>query len=433
MKIGMHRIQRVALVLALGAVLLGCNLPANTPASSPAPGASPGAALTSSPAAVPSSTPTPMPLARVASGDRALLNGDAETAALQYRSAFEDTTDPSLQAAALWGLARSQFADQRHAETLATLQQLIGSYSSSPYTPAASFLEAETYTAMQRPADAAVSYQTYLSLRPGVLDSYLQELRGDALSAAGNYPDALIAYNAAQAAPHLDDAQALLIKIAQTRAQPSIGDYNGAISMYSTIAGNSSNDYIRSQMDYLSGEADLALNRNQDAYTYFRHAVENYPLAYDSYLSLVELVNAKANISDLDRGLTDYFAGQYDAGLQALDRYIAATPQDDGTAHYYRALTLEALQNYQGAVLELDNFIKNYPTHPRWGDAWSEKATIQWSQFNQYPDAAATLIAYVKAAPSTNSAASTLMSAARILEEDGRFDEAGQIWVEVDR
>jgi len=52
-----------------------------------------------------------------------------------------------------------------------------------------------------------------------VLDSYTQELRGDALFAAGSYSDALAAYIAASQAPHIGDGIQLDIKTAQTRVE----------------------------------------------------------------------------------------------------------------------------------------------------------------------------------------------------------------------
>ncbi len=348
---------------------------------------------------------------------------------IQYRAAFGDSTDPNLKAAALWGLARAQHLDGRNADALATLRQLISDYPSPPYFAPAYFLEGETYSDMQRYSEAADAYQAYLGARPGVLDSYVQERRGDALSAAGNYSDALAAYTSAKEAPHLDDEQALDIKIAKSRAQ--IGDYATALSMYDTIMTNTTNDYIHAQMDYLAGQAYLALDQKDNAYGRFRHAVENYPLSYYSYLSLVELVGADQQVSDLDRGITDYFAGVYDKALESLNRYIAANPGNDGTPRYYRALSMEAMQNYSGAVDELTYFIQNYPAHPKWADAWTEKANIQWVNLNLYPQAAQTLLDYVKAAPTASNAPDALMSAARILERDGRFDEAAQVWQRV--
>ncbi len=420
---------RVILGLGLAAVIAGCSILSGPPPLPFFPTATP--TLVPSPTATltPTPAPTPVPLVRVANGDQALFDGDVDAAAADYRTALSESNDPQVKAAALWGLARTQAADARHVDTLTTLAQLISSYPSSPYVPAAYFLQGQTYNDMQRYTDAAAAYQQYLKARPGVLDSYVQKLRGDALAAASDYSDALIAYDAAQAAPHLDDGEALLIKIAQMRAQ--IGDYATALSMYTTIAANTTNDYIRSQMDYLTGEADLSLSKNDEAYIAFRHAVQNYPLSYYSYLSLVELVNAKAQVSDLDRGLVDYFAGQYTPALAALERYIAATPTEDGTAHYYRALTLVELQNYPQALNALDDFIRNYPSNQHWSDAWNEKATVQWQDLNLYPDAAATLETFAKSASAPNDAAGALMTAARLLEEDGRFDEAAQVWTQV--
>lgn len=424
-----RRILRVVLGLGLAASLLSCNL--RSPGSPVSPPITSTPEIPASALVTPTSTPfpTPTPIIRIENGDRSLANGDTENAMLQYRAAFIDSSDPEIKAAALWGLARAQFTEKRYADTLASLRQLIAEYPASSHLGHAYFLEGRAFYEMERFEEAAAAYQSYLTVRPGVLDSYVQQLRGDALTAAGNYSEALAAYTSAQDAPHLDDAQALQIKIAQTRAQ--IGDYAAALSLYDSVAGNTTNDYTRAQMDYRAGQAYLSLNKKDEAYARFRHAVENYPLSYYSYLALVELINANVQVSDLDRGLTDYFAGQYDVALAAFDRYLAANPVNDGTAHYYRALSLRELQKYQAASDEFTIFIQNYSTHPKWADAWDQKAYIQWVYLNQYPAAADTLLAYVKAAPSSTQAPDALMSAARILERDGRFDDAGKVWERV--
>ena len=425
----MKRFSRLLFGFGLVAALLGCNLLSFGSTQTPLASNTPGPTTTLTPSPVPSPTATPVPIVRVGSGDKALFDGDVDTAMAEYRAAVGDTTDPNIKGAALWGLGRAQYEDERYQDAITTLDPLITDYPNSPYLAAANFIKGQSFLALQRYDEAAAAYQAYLTARPGVLDSYVQQLRGDALSEGGSYTDALAAYTLAQAAAHLDDAQALAIKIAQTHAK--IGDYASALSMYDDIATNTTNDYTRAQMDYLAGEAYLALNQKDKAYERFTHAVENYPLSYYSYQGLIELVNANVKVNDLDRGLTDYFAGHYDVALAAFDRYIAATPVNDGTAHYYRAYALENLQKYQQAVDEFTYFIQHYSSNPKWPDAWEEKSAIQWSDLNLYPDAAQTLLDYVKAAPSSSQAADDLMSAARILERDGRFDQAGQIWQQV--
>ncbi len=420
---------RIVICLGIQVLLTGCSLFAGgTPASpSSTAEASPAAALTDTPAPTP--TASPVPIVRVGSADKALFNGDVDTAMLQYRSAAADSTDPAIRQAALWGLARAQYDDERYADAVTTLDELISTYPDSSYRGPAGFLKGESLYAMQHYTDAAAAFQDYLNARPGVLDSYVGEMRGDALSQAGDYSDALSAYTLAQAAPHLDDAQALQIKIAQMDAQ--LGDYATAIAMYDSIASDTTNDYTRAQMDYLAGEAYLGEKQDAAAYVRFQHAVENYPISYYSYQGLIELINAGVSVSDLDRGLVDYYAGIYDKALESLDRYIAANPVNDGTAHFYRALCLEKQDKPQDAINELDDYIKNYSSGPHWADAWDEKSSIQQYDLNLYPQAAQTLLDYVKAAPNTGHAPEALMTAARILESDGRLDQAAATWQQV--
>jgi soluble lytic murein transglycosylase len=203
------------------------------------------------------------------------------------------------------------------------------------------------------------------------------------------------------------------------------------LTLFDQIYNVTSNDYTRAQMDYFAGNTHVKLGQTSEAQARYLHAVENYPLSPFAYLALVELVDANVPVSDLDRGLVDYFAGQYDIALLALDRYIAANPTHDGTASYYCALTLRDMQRTEDAISALDNFIKAYPAHPRWTEAWEDKAYLEWVVQGDYPTGAKTLLDFVATVPNDSSAPEFLMSAARVTERDGRLEEASQIWERV--
>ncbi len=94
-------------------------------------------------------------------------------------------------------------------------------------------------------------------------------------------------------------------------------------------------------------------------------------------------------------------------------------------------MCLDQLQKYQESVDAFSSFIQDYPNHSKWDDAWDEKSAIQWVNLNLYPEAAQTMLDYVKAAPASAHAPDALMTAARILERDGRFDEAATTWQRV--
>ncbi|MBM3124931.1 MAG: tetratricopeptide repeat protein [Chloroflexi bacterium] len=387
--------------------------------------------LTATPQATstPTITPTPLPNARVSVGDRAFFNGDYENALIHYQTAYQDSPDPMIRAGGKWGEARVWFVEGRYEDSLNSLQTLINEFPGTEYFHQAYFLQGLAHYRLGSYRSAADSWQTYLTLRPGFLDAYTQELRGDALFNAADYAQALSAYKAAIQAPHLGDAISVDLKVASTYGE--LGDNASALALYDGIITRASNDYIKAQAMYEAGLVHRTLGQVDEAQNRFLFAVENYPLSYYSYLSLIELLDAGVEVNELDRGLVDYFAGQYDVAIAAFTRYLDSTPDHDGTAYYYRALSFRDLGNFDAALQDYSTFLSNFSGHPRWGDAWGEKAFIEWSQKRDYPTAAQTLLEFVQSMPNSTLAVDYLMSAARIYERGNLYDQALQTWSRV--
>lgn len=423
----MNRINKIFWLWIVFALFACQAMPASQPELTPTHTAGPSPTASPPPTSTP--PPTPAPVVRIESGDRALFLGEYDQAREQYLAAFNDSTDRSVQAAALWGLGRTELEDERYQTAIDTLTGLADEYPESTYAARAHFLIGRAYFELGQYRQSADAYNAYLTRVPGVLDAYTQEYRGDALREAGNHTDAINAYAAALNASRLDDGLTLRIKIAQSRFD--FGDYAGALSLYDEIFNSSTNDYIRAQMDYFAGNTHIQLGQRDEAHARYLHAVENYPLSYYSYLALVELVDAGVPVSDLDRGIVDYYAGQYDIALVALDRHIKENPAHDGTASYYRALTLRELNRAEDAISAFDAFIKAYPAHPRWTDAWEQKGFLEWAVQGNYEAGAKTFLDFVAAVPSSASAPGFLMNAARVTERGGRLEEAAQIWERV--
>ena len=426
-------IKRLLFGLWLVASLTSCVL---NPISAP-----PGTLLpTLPPSVTPSDTPFPAitpsptltPEVRVETGEQALFDGDYDRAYYEFQTALDTSADPEVRAAALWGLGRDQFALKNNTHSLETLWQLTSQYPASPNAVRAYFLIGEIYYILERYPEAAQAYTVYLALRPGVIDAYVQERRGDAYAAAGDYIEAITAFQAALAAPPTEDGAALQIKIAQ--AYINLGDTTTAMGLYDSIFTASSNDYLKAQLDLLSGRVFLSLGQTDQAFQRFLHAVDNYPLSFDSYNALVALVNAGIPVDDYSRGLVDYFAGQYGYAYDAFQRYMDANPQNDGTVHYYKALTLFALGQYEDAIQSWDVFIQNYPDNSHWAAAWNGNLSIpgraftQWYFLGQYDIAAQTLLTFVQLAPADANSPIYLMEAGRIQERDGKLEDASQTW-----
>jgi len=345
---------------------------------------------------------------------------------LQYQTALSNTNDPAIIAAALWGLGRVEYAAGNNAKALIDLTNLVTTYPGDPNAARAYFLMGEIYMALERYPEAAQAYSIYLKLRPGVLDSFVQERLADAYNSAGNFPKAVSAYKSALAAPHIGEDTALQIKIAQAIA--SSGDTTSALSMYDSISKASSDGDVKAQTDLFSGRIELALGQSVHAYQFFLDAVNNYPTSPDSYSMLVAMVNNDVPVNDLNRGLVDYFAGQYGYARDAFQRYRNANPKNDGTAAYYHAMTFIQLGDYQQGIIELTNFINSYPGNKNWQTAWGEKADIQWSELGDNAAAAQTYLDFAKADPDILFAPQAIEDAGRNYERANNLEQAALTW-----
>ena len=423
----MHPARIIALCVTLAAA--GCSQMPASPAAPLAESFTPATDDLAPPAPTATTAPTSTPVVRIEEGDVALFHGDYPAALAHYQTAYRDASEATLRAAAKWGETRALYGDGRHDEAVSAAGALISEFPNSTYVPLAYFLQGRAQLALRHYQEAADSWAAYLVLRPGVIDAHTQELRGDVLFLAEDFEGALAAYTATIQSPRLDDTASVEIKAADTRAK--LQDFNTALAIYENLLGRPVNDFIKAQAAYEAGLVYEAQGRLEDATGKFRFVLGNYPLSYYSYLSLLELVDAGVAVDDMERGLADYYAGEYGGALAAFDRYLADNAINDGTAHYYRALTLRELGNYQAAVTEFGTFIQDYSTHERWAEAWGEKAYTQWYEIGLYSEAASTLLEFVTVLPDSGAAPSYLMSAARILERDDRLEEAALVWERV--
>ena len=197
-------IKKTLLGLWLIVLLGACTLPENalfgptvTPSLTPSPSVTP----SPTPTVTPSPIPTMIPLARIEVGEAALFNGDYDLARTIFQNVINTSTDDELRAAALWGMIRMSHEDERDLDALAYVQQLIDEYPDSPFVAYAHFIAGVSNTNLNRHVDATQSYAAYLDLRPGLLESYVEELRGDAFVQLNDQGSALNAYKAALAAP----------------------------------------------------------------------------------------------------------------------------------------------------------------------------------------------------------------------------------------
>lgn len=366
----------------------------------------------------------------IENGERARFNGDWERALNIFQEAQSFTSDPSVSAAAQLGIGKTLLEASRYEEAVAALDEYLLEFPDQDGVADATFLRAEGKMALGRYPEAAEDYGDVINLGLNALDAYVLELQGDAWIAAGEIERAQDAYSIAlqTLSPETD----LSIEIKLARAIAASGNYSLAIEHYQSIYSRTESEYTRALLNLLTGQAFLALGEAEQAYQRFLDSVENYPKAYDSYTGLVALVNNGVPVNELDRGLVDYYAGQYGVAIAAFDRYMASAPEtQDGTAHFFKGLSQRALGDYSGALQEWQILIDDYPNDPYFSQAWDERVDTLWAYLDQYDLAVQTSLAFAQNYPEHPQAPDFLFAAARLAERNNDLEQSAQLWLQV--
>ncbi|MCJ7696644.1 MAG: transglycosylase SLT domain-containing protein [Anaerolineaceae bacterium] len=387
------------------------------------------------------------PISRIKEGDDALLFGDYDSALDVYALFLSQSSDPGLQAAAYYGAGLTYFKMGAHPQALAFLRELISLHPEDLYSTKAIFLIGLIYIELDRLDEALAAFESYLLLRPNVVDSYIFAQIGDIHIERGDYQAALKAYESAYLASHLGDGESLAIKIAHIYS--ALGETDIALSLFQDIYFNSSSPLIKAQMDIEIGRLFSEKGQINQAYEKYQDAVNNFPGTYDAYNALVLLVNEGQEVNELLRGQINANIGQYTLAIEAYNRYLLEDNADIPTALYYKALAIRALglvnaplgSSLRNEANQLtgtpeDNqaidlwrkIIIEYPASSFYVDTWEDIAYTQAVYKNNPEEAASTSIDFIASSHSTPEASTILFTAGRYYETAGKLQEAAETW-----
>ena len=372
-------------------------------------------------------TPIPQPLDLLSAADEALFAGEIIKARSDYQKAFSNSSDVDLQSRALYGLGRTFFLERDYYAALDAFNRILGQYPATEYAAYSFFLLGQTYFEIEEYQQSINAYNQFINLWPGIINAFVYEEIGDIAFATGGFDQAIIYYQNALLSDPAYDTQYINLQIG--KAYDGLEDYTTAIQYFDGFYAAAQDDYTRSTANLLSGQAYLLLGLNNEAYTKFLDSVINFPKAYDSFTALTILVNDGHPVDDYLRGRVDYYAKAYDAAIKAFQRYLTSNPaNNDGSAYYFLGLSHYFYGNPRNAVEAYDQLIINFPGNPYWTAAWDEKAFVQWTELNEYSNAADTLLSFVSTARTSPDAGSYLYEAGRILEISGDLEGAATIW-----
>lgn len=384
---------------------------------------------------------------RIKDADEALAFADYDRALDLYTKAYDTASNSSEKAAALFGICLTNQKTENYPLVLINIKDLLNNFPDELPAMRANLILAETYQSLERYDEAISYYNTYLTIRPGIIDSYVYESMGDIYSLRGEYSQALDAYKSAYIAPKVNDGESIAIKIANTYS--NLGDLETALSLYENIYFESNSDYTKAQMDISMGRSFILKGETSLAYERYQDAVNNFPQTYDAFSALAELVNNNQEVDELQRGKINANIGQYNLAIEAYDRYMAQPNADIPSAIYFKALAVRALgvqnapfgssprldankengtQEDNQAIALWKQLISEYPNHQYVVDAWEDIAYTQSAYMDDPVAGALTSKEYVADEPDSPYASRVLFSAGRYFEIAGELPQAAETW-----
>jgi soluble lytic murein transglycosylase len=404
---------------------------------------------TLTPTITPSPTPTLAPGELIVQGQQHLYHENYSAAVQSFEASLSQpgSLTREQQSEALWGLGLAYLRLERYAaadETLQRYQALAGAAATAtpeptgrPQSPAAAvagdetvapgpgavaaFFRAQAQEGQGRCGEARENYRLYLQANPDMA-AYVQPLIARCALEEGDTAEAVAAFEAAlQAEAHrlteIENREVLADHYLNA------GQYMDAVAQYDAIHDLAVTENTRGQMTYRAGSALIQAGQAAAGYERYLAGVNNYPRAYESYLGLVELVDAGYDVSLYQRGLVDYYARAYAPGVAAFENYLAANPVDYlPDAHLYLAWCYEAIGNHEAALAQFDRFAAT-GDGANAAQALAEKAAF-YSRAGMNDAALQAYLELRQAHPATEQAADATWQAALLQDARGERAEA---------
>jgi soluble lytic murein transglycosylase len=310
----------------------------------------------------------------LAAAQRAFAWGDYSRARDEFAALLADPgADETERRAAAYWVGRSALEAGDYEAALSALQDFVQTYPAASQVPSAHFLMGRAYEGLSNWRGAIAAYQAYLE-GDDTLAVYAYRAIGQAAMLALDYDRAAQAYaDGVRVAP--DAGWTVHMREGIAQAELARGDPAAAVKQYDAILDTARIRAYRAKILYLAGQALVKAGDPKAAYGRYAQAVDRYPEAYDSYLALVELVNADVAVDDYQRGLVDYYARAYQPAIEAFTRVIEANPKNHtGDVHWYLALSLKASGNLSQAIQQFQELIKEHPQNEHAVEAWLEMA-----------------------------------------------------------
>lgn len=372
-------------------------------------------------------TPTPPPDVELRAAEQYLRNGEYEGAIGAFQRVLDQSpelTATEVRAAAAYGLGESALREGRFDAVVPALTLFLAQFPEDSRVPWAYFLRGDALLGLGQWDAAIQDFWQYLVLRPGIIDSYVQERIGDAYLALGQVSEAVTFYvQAVESGRSLVPRLALREKVAQIYT--NIGQPLDALAQYDAILSVARNAGYRAEITFLAGQSLETGNDVNGALGRYREMVERYPDTGYAYRALQRLLEAGESVDNDLRGRISFAAEDYEGAIAALHEYTSETPlaEISPDVHLQLGRAYRAMGNSSAAWTSFQTVIDLHPSSAAFGMALLEQGRTRFLA-GDIPAAIERYRFLATTYPGLPEAADALWRVGYLIEQQGNIPEA---------
>ncbi|MBI1281266.1 MAG: tetratricopeptide repeat protein [Anaerolineaceae bacterium] len=325
-------------------------------------------------------SPTVPPEVAIQLANQYLTNGYYEKAVAAYQAVIANASaSPTVGASAGYGLGRAALKEGLFQDAVNALTNFITQFPNDPRNVQAYFLRGDAYLGLSQWQPAIDDFKYYLSQRPGMIDSYVDERIADAQLALGQKDAALASYKAAtDTGRSLVPLLALREKVAQVliaSAKPQ-----DALAQYEAILAVAKNNPYRANIEFHAAQTLIDGGANELGLDRMQKIFDTYPTTPEAYRAMKLLLAAKRDVDDYQRGQVSYNYGDYQDAIDSFTRFTTQNPLSSIPAnlHLLVGRAYREIGNNSAANVAFQIIVDSYKSDPLFGAALLEQGRTKF-------------------------------------------------------
>ncbi|MCY3832760.1 MAG: tetratricopeptide repeat protein [Chloroflexi bacterium] len=314
-------------------------------------------------------------------GETLTRNGYLEDAAGIYRALLNygaAVTKPN-RAAARFRFGQVALRAGYFEQALDAYTLFIDEFADDSQLARAYFLRADAALGLSRWTAAIADLRQYLTLRPGLIDSYVYERIADAQIALGQTDAALGNYERAIGAKR-SKVPLLILREKLAQILINLGQHAEAVAQYDAILSVARNAPYRANISLTAAQVTLNSVDADTGLARMQAIVENYPGTAAAWGAQDQLSRHGQVFDGFQRGRSAYNAGDYQAAIAAFNQFTAADETTAIPAELFLLLgrAYRQIGNFEAASVAFQTVIDRYPQAPLLGDALLERGRTRF-------------------------------------------------------